>query len=106
MSLIEVNLDVLEERRQMSLALDVDLPGAELAQAAIERVAYRHAMTVDDLRSRSKSSPLVAVRQEAMHAARTEAKATYEVIGQLLDRDHSTVVTGIRSHLARAEAAA
>jgi chromosomal replication initiation ATPase DnaA len=75
------------------------VPRAEL-DTIIDLVARRHGLTIDLLRGQSRSAPLVRVRQFAMSEAR-DAGYSLPEIGRALNRDHTTVLHGIRRHRKR-----
>jgi Bacterial dnaA protein helix-turn-helix len=52
-------------------------------------------VTVAELLSRTRRHNVVAVRQKAMFRARQETKLGYKTLGQLFNKDHSTVVTAV-----------
>jgi chromosomal replication initiation ATPase DnaA len=72
------------------------VPRAEI-DAIIDLVARRHGMSIDVLRGKSRSAPLVRIRQLAMSEAR-DAGYSLPEIGRALNRDHTTVLHGIRRH--------
>jgi hypothetical protein len=72
------------------------------AIAVIARVASKQGYDLGELRSTSRAPDLVRIRWQAMAAARAETAASLPQIGRILNRDHSTVLHGLR----RVEAAA
>jgi hypothetical protein len=72
------------------------------AVEVITRVARENDFTLSDLRSPSRATQLVAARYAAAAAAREETDASLPAIGRILNRDHSTILHGLR----RLEAAA
>jgi hypothetical protein len=67
------------------------------AREVVERVAGEYGLTLDDLRSRDRSFRLVHIRRAAMRAAREETEASLPQIGRVLDRDHTTVLSALRT---------
>lgn len=81
-------------------------------RAVLESVAERHGLTVDDLRGPRRNKAVAHPRQEAMWRIRQirgdDGKPKYSLpqIGIYLgERDHSTIIHGIRRYEARAAAA-
>jgi hypothetical protein len=68
----------------------------------IGEVATRHGLTTQALKGPSRRKPIVIARQEAMYLmVEEEAWSTTQIGRALGDRDHSTVIYGVRSHLKR-----
>lgn len=61
-------------------------------------VAAKHGVTIDDLLSSRRAHPLPLARQEAMWRMRNETTHAMPSIGKCLNRDHTTVIYGIRRH--------
>lgn len=59
-------------------------------------VAADHGLTSADLYGRSRTRRVVAARQAAMLAVRRQTDMSLSEIGRLFDRDHTTVLHGIR----------
>jgi hypothetical protein len=76
--------------------LDVATSVDDEAREVIERVAGEHGFTLGVLRSPSRSPRLVRARWAAMAAARSETDASLPQIGRILNRDHTTVLHGLR----------
>ena len=67
-------------------------PSADMVLAAVAR---HFAVTVDDLRGKSRNHQIAWARQVAMHLLREETDASLFVIGrQLGGRDHTTIMHG------------
>lgn len=64
-------------------------------------VAEAYEVTVEDLRGRVRTRNIVLARHAAMYRMRMEAGRSYQQIGGYLNRDHTTVMSGIRAHAAR-----
>lgn len=68
----------------------------------VEEVAAKHGLTVHDLRCVCRAIKLVNARHEFFYRAATETTVAYAAIGRFLnDRDHTTVIHGIRRHCKR-----
>lgn len=74
--------------------------------AAIKNeVADKHGITVHDLESAIRHQRVCKARFEAMYRCRHETLASLPQIGRAFgNRDHTTVIHGIRRHQARIEA--
>jgi chromosomal replication initiation ATPase DnaA len=71
-------------------------------KAIVARVAEEHAISVADILGPSRARKCAWPRQQAYHEIRRARRLSYVRIGQLIGgRDHSTVITGIRSHQSR-----
>ena len=66
------------------------LPGGP-ALRLLQQVAIEHGISVDEMKSPSHQRALVSARRDFARRARNKGYAT-TAIGQLLNRDHSTVV--------------
>lgn len=70
----------------------------------LEEVAEHHGFNVKELLSRRRMVALVAARHEAMWRMRQETSMSLpEIAMRLGNRDHTTVLWGLRKHLARLE---
>lgn len=68
---------------------------------AVEEVAAKHAVPMRELTGPAKHRSLAYIRQEAMWSARQTTGASFPEIGRVLNRDHTTVIHGVRAHAAR-----
>ena len=77
-------------------------PRIFIRDIAIE-VAKRHGLTVKDLQSVRRHKDYVTARHEAFYFARELTDASLPAIGRFFgDRDHTTVLWGIKKHKERA----
>ncbi len=68
----------------------------------VEAVARKHGVTVKQLKGSGRARWIAHPRQEAMARMKTEAGKSTTAIGIFLgNRDHTTVIYGIRQHLKR-----
>ncbi len=83
--------------------------GEVIAMNPIGAIAYqvcqKHRITLAQLRGKQRARCFAWPRQEVMYRASKETSASLPEIGRYLDRDHTTVIHGIRAHEARMEAA-
>lgn len=79
------------------------LPNPKAAVARIKHeCAVKHGVTVDEIDGIRRAAHIVAARQEAMWRAKNETKLSYPEIGRRFgDKDHTTVIWGVRQHEAR-----
>lgn len=71
-------------------------------RAIAREVGRKHGVTLADLRSPRRDRPTVAARHEAFWRCRNETTMSLPQIGSKFgDRDHSTVMWGIKQHVKR-----
>lgn len=68
-------------------------------------VAAGHGLTIEDLRGRSRVRQIVLSRQEAMALIRINTSHSLPKIGRFFNRDHTTVLHGIRAYRGRVQEA-
>lgn len=64
-------------------------------------VALKHQCTIRDMTGPSRATRFIAARQEAFHRLAMETSMSFTQIGQKMNRDHSTVIHGIKKHQER-----
>ncbi|UJW87909.1 helix-turn-helix domain-containing protein [Devosia sp. SL43] len=65
----------------------------------IDQVCVKHDITRGELLSSRRARPIVAARHEAMYRMSKETSMSLPAIGRRLgDKDHTTVLSGIRRH--------
>ena len=67
----------------------------------IEEVALEHDITPEDIIRKDRHRELVWPRHEAMRRAYDETDLSYPSIGKVFDRDHTTVMNGVKRAQAR-----
>ena len=72
----------------------------------IEDIADRYGVTVEDLKGTCTKQRSSVPRQHFMWLAYQQTHLSLPMIGRFLNRDHSSVLHGIRQHRARLEAIA
>ncbi len=82
----ELLSDLIEKERQSALSAD----------RIIEGVAQHFSLPIEDLIGKSQSREYVVPRQLAMYLCRDLLKAPYMKIGDIFQRDHSTVMSAIK----------
>lgn len=66
-------------------------------------ICSKHDVTLAQLQSPIRMKHIVRARWELMYRANREIGATLPRIGHFLNRDHTTVLHGIRRHVAHLE---
>lgn len=82
-----------------ALAKGVTTPGPsrpQLATVAIGAVARQHGLLPEELTGRSRARHIIPARQEAMWMVHRRAGLPLTATGDLFDRDHTTVLHGVR----------
>lgn len=98
---------VLEKEAQIErLCAEIEAMQVPLGGFAGKRiaraVAKAHGVSFNDLVSHRREHHLVRARQHAMWELAQHTKLSYPQIGRILgDRDHSTVIHGIKRHALR-----
>jgi hypothetical protein len=80
------------------------LPPKRKLDVLAKQVAERHHLTVDQLRGQDRTNRVVHPRQEFMWLANKAGYSTTTVGRYLGDRDHTTVIHGVRRHQERLDA--
>lgn len=75
--------------------------GPDKAHKIARAVAKAHRVPWKEFTSRRRNLAYAAARQHAMWEIHKHTKLTLPEIGRIFDRDHSTVLFGIRRHQAR-----
>lgn len=71
------------------------------AEEIATSVALRHGFKMEDLLRQDRYAPLVRARQEAIYFVRELTDLSYLAMGDIFDRDHSTLVYSVRKHRER-----
>ncbi len=78
------------------------LANPKMQVARIKRdIARKHHVTVAAIDSARRDAPVVRARQEALWLARTKTNLSLHQLGEQFNRDHTSVLWGIRQHEAR-----
>ena len=90
-----ITLDVAREaigdivnRNQISVDVTID--------KILDKVSKRYGVTVDDLKSKNKSSNVTTARQIAMYIIRRTTGLSLPKIGKIFNRDHSTTLSSVK----------
>ncbi len=74
------------------------------ASLIVRSVAIKHKTTINGLKSKRRNKDVVAARHEVMWRLHKKTALSMPQIGRILNKDHTTVLHGIRKHQARMEA--
>lgn len=66
-------------------------------------VCDKHGVSANEMRGERKHPIYTQARQEFYYRAKKETTRSYPVIGRFINRDHSTVLKGIKVYEARLE---
>lgn len=88
--------------------MDREVPGEIVIQPIMPRiareVAEEYGVTVENLRGPVKTNMLVEARWEAFSRIRAVGRFSLPQIGAFFNRDHTTVLHGLRRHAERSNA--
>lgn len=82
------------ETAEMALADMLARPVTLTPEEIVAAVARYYSLSPDALRGRGRSKDIARSRQIAMYLAREDTPASLPQIGEILDRDHTTVLYG------------
>jgi chromosomal replication initiator protein len=82
------------ETAEMALTDMMTRPEPLTPEEIVAKVAQFYSIDTDVLRGRNRSKKISRSRQIAMYLARKETQASLPQIGQILERDHTTVLHG------------
>ena len=74
------------------------------AREILSTVARSHGVKVADIKGPGRFRSQVFARQDAMWRLYSTGRYSFPEIGRFLNRDHSTVIHGVRVHAKRLEA--
>lgn len=87
--------DKLFSLYESGLVIVITAPHPE-ARKLIAQFAEKHGTTAETLRGKSRLRPIAYLRQECMAMLKKQTVLTLPEIGRLLNRDHTTVLHGIK----------
>lgn len=89
------------KRDWLIVATSVQVGRVRIAEIK-NRIAARHGITIDEMESTSRDTRFARARQEVMYFAHALSAQSLPAIGRALgDRDHTTVLHGVRAFAAR-----
>lgn len=77
------------------------LEHANTARQLLREVCLRYGFSADDIRGPRRQAKIAAARMELYYLLRTHTDWSYPHIARFLNRDHSTIVHGVRTYCAR-----
>jgi len=76
--------------------LEIEAQNSWTADRIIKRTASHYGIRSEDLTGKSQTKESAYPRQLAMYLCREKLKLTYQKIGEVFDRDHSTVMASVK----------
>jgi len=73
-------------------------------KTVVAEISEMYGVTVADLHGPSRTRAISMARQHAMFVMADQPHLSLPMIGKFFDRDHTTVLHGVRRHKARMEA--
>lgn len=88
---------------EMVTDFDAFMAKSKTAKGIIEEVSNQTMIPVRDILSKKRDRPTAHARQLCFYRIRHECNYSLPAIGRLFDRDHTTVLHGIRQETKRRE---
>lgn len=85
-----------EAKKLLADLIEKEKASALTLERIIHAVSEHYAIPVEDLIGKSQARECVVPRQIAMYLCREELKAPFMKIGDIFERDHSTVMSAVR----------
>lgn len=81
--------------------MDSQIQGRNVPEEAVKAVLTHYSVleapiNLDDIMGGSRAEYVVRVRQMVMYVLKDVCGLSYPVIGRILDRDHTTILSGVR----------
>lgn len=87
------------DKEEIESVISVIDPGNIPTEAVVERIIFCVAkyfgLSVDSIKSKNKSASVANARQIAAYLIREKTELPYKKIGELLERDHATIISSI-----------
>lgn len=84
--------------------LDGPLPkGNDFMRLIVRQVAARHRMSVAEIMGVSRLAPIATARIEAYALIQASGRFSYPRIGEFFNRDHTTILHGVKKYRALAQ---
>ena len=113
--LVPASVQHIQWKKEMAASRDIlnvasddfpEMPTSEHAvmsnsKAIILQVCEKHRVTYGEITGEQRSRPIVYARHEACYRLSRETRMSLTQIGHRFDRDHTTVLAGIRRHKQR-----
>jgi len=81
--------------------LHVFLTPRDRAKILMLEICEKHFLSPVEILSNRRTGPIVTARQELMYRLRMETTWSLPQIGRFLDKDHTTILHGVRAHAER-----
>ncbi len=94
---LEITEELLE-RVLAALKAETRPRWRSMARTIIKAVGMKHGYSVKELLGNSRTKLIAEARQEAYYLVRYHTKLSLPQIAQMFNRDHSTVLYGIKRH--------
>ena len=90
---MEINRDSID--KAISIIDPGNIPTSVLVERIIDAVAKEFDVTAEDLKSKKKTDNIARARHTAIYIIRNLTELSYKAIGEIFNRDHSTVINSI-----------
>ena len=90
---MEINRDSVD--KAISIIDPGNIPTSVLVERIVEAVAKEFDVTVEDMKSKKKTDNIARARHTAIYIIRKLTELSYKAIGEIFNRDHSTVINSI-----------
>ena len=87
-------------------ATEARLKALKLPEALLAEICKRYHVTIADLAGRSRKQRIAWARQEAFYEMRQHATLSFPAIGKIFNRDHTTIMHGVKQVTRRRREAA
>jgi len=77
--------------------------GKARAREILQEIAETYNVTVADILSRARRKELVVARHHAMWRVRTSTTLSFPQMARIFQRDHTSVIYGVKAHELRCE---
>ncbi|VWL84824.1 chromosomal replication initiator protein DnaA [Oceanivirga miroungae] len=86
---IDLVKEVLERRKTI-------IKSKMTAESIVKKIAKNYEISVEEIKSQKRQKTILMPRQIAMYLIKTNLMITYDAIGKIFDRDHTTVMNAIK----------
>ena len=90
---MEINRDSVD--KAISIIDPGNIPTSVLVERIIDAVAKEFDVTAEDMKSKKKTDNIARARHTAIYIIRNLTELSYKAIGEIFNRDHSTVINSI-----------
>lgn len=86
---IDLVKEVLEKRKTI-------IKSKMTAESIVKKIAKNFNISVDDIKSQKRQKNVLVPRHISMYLIKNNLMITYDAIGKIFDRDHTTVISAIK----------